>query len=74
MSFEQMFALGIGLIGLPFIYWLGFDLSFKYGRERELRELAQMELDNDPKFRLKIINEQLNIINELRHKKAYENE
>jgi len=72
MTFEQIFALGVGLVGLPLIYWLGFDYSFKAGRERELRELAQMELDRDPTFRMKLLSEQLRIIEEKRHKKAYE--
>lgn len=74
MNWEQLFALAVGVIGLPFIYWMGFDYSYKAGRERELREMAQLDLNRDPKFRLKIINEQLNIFEEQRHKNAYENE
>lgn len=74
MSWEQIFALGVGMAALPFIYWLGFDLSYKEGQKKAVRELAQLDLDGNPEFRLKIINEQLDIINERRTKKAYENE
>jgi hypothetical protein len=74
MSYEQICALVVGLIGFPFIYWLGFDISFKAGRERELYEMARMEMDQDPKFRQRLLSAQLDIINRERAKHLFENE
>jgi hypothetical protein len=58
------------MVSLPFIYWLGFHLAFKEGKRIQLYELAKMELDNDPNFRRKMLNAQLDILN----KYVYENE